>query len=63
MTALTGVLLDQRPDFKETWTSGSMLGRLSTPEEFRGPAIFLLSEASSFMTGSDLVVDGGHTAQ
>jgi len=33
--------------------------RIATPSEFRGPAIFLLSNASSFCTGSDLRVDGG----
>jgi NAD(P)-dependent dehydrogenase (short-subunit alcohol dehydrogenase family) len=62
MTALTGALLDQEPEYERTWLEGSLLGRLSTPNEFRGPVIFLLSDASSFMTGSDLVVDGGHTA-
>jgi NAD(P)-dependent dehydrogenase (short-subunit alcohol dehydrogenase family) len=39
-----------------------MLGRLVKPEEFRGAALFLLSDASSFMTGSSLIIDGGHTA-
>jgi NAD(P)-dependent dehydrogenase (short-subunit alcohol dehydrogenase family) len=35
------------------------MGRISTPEEYRGAAVFMLSDASSFMTGSDLIIDGG----
>ncbi|KAL4945629.1 hypothetical protein BDV06DRAFT_184406 [Aspergillus oleicola] len=46
---------------KGLMVGGSMLGRVSTPDEYRGPVVFLLSEASSFMTGGDLLVDGGHT--
>jgi NAD(P)-dependent dehydrogenase (short-subunit alcohol dehydrogenase family) len=61
-TAMTDGLLAERPDLEAEWLSGSMLNRLSTPDEFRGPVIFLLSQASSFMTGSDLTIDGGHTA-
>ena len=59
---MTDDLLAQRPDFHKQWLSGSMLERLSTPDEFRGPVIYLLSKASSFMTGADLIVDGGHTS-
>jgi NAD(P)-dependent dehydrogenase (short-subunit alcohol dehydrogenase family) len=61
-TALTDKLLQEQPALEELWLSGGMLERLSTPDEFRGPAIYLLSNASSFMTGADLKVDGGHTA-
>ncbi|WP_460603169.1 SDR family NAD(P)-dependent oxidoreductase [Jatrophihabitans fulvus] len=39
------------------------MNRWSQPEEYAGPAIFLASEASAFMTGQVLVVDGGYTAQ
>lgn len=47
---------------KETWEKENMLGRLSSPTEYRGAALFLLSDASGFMTGTSLVIDGGHTA-
>ncbi|RDW65175.1 hypothetical protein BP5796_09867 [Coleophoma crateriformis] len=44
------------------WSSDNMLNRLSFIDEYRGPVLYLLSDASSFMTAADLVVDGGHTS-
>ncbi|KAI5844350.1 short chain dehydrogenase/oxidoreductase-like protein [Tricharina praecox] len=55
-------LFTKFPEREAEWAGQNMMQRLSSPKEFRGAAVFLMSEASSFMTGSDLIIDGGHTA-
>jgi NAD(P)-dependent dehydrogenase (short-subunit alcohol dehydrogenase family) len=45
------------------WESLTPMGRMCTPEELIGATIYLASNASSFTTGSDLIVDGGYTAR
>ncbi|KAL0934424.1 Sorbose reductase SOU1 [Colletotrichum truncatum] len=50
------------PGLKEEWESHNMFGRLAEPNEFKGAGLFLMSNASTFMTGSNIVIDGGHTA-
>ncbi|KAL5359108.1 hypothetical protein BJX96DRAFT_54243 [Aspergillus floccosus] len=62
VTAMVEKLFEQFPERRDEWPKHNMLGRLSTPNEYRGAAVFLLSDASSFMTGSDLRIDGGHAA-
>jgi len=62
VTAMTEALFETHPERRREWGKGNMLNRLSTPDEYRGAAVFLLSDASSFMTGSDLRIDGGHCA-
>lgn len=53
---------EEVPGLRETWSNENMMGRLAETSEFKGAALFLLSNASSFMTGNNLVIDGGHTA-
>jgi len=62
VTQMVEALFVEYPERKEEWPKQNMLNRLSKPEEYRGAAVFLLSDASSFMTGSDLRIDGGHCA-
>ena len=48
------------PQYRDLFMSRMLLGRLGTPEDIIGPAVFLASGASSFMTGSTVLVDGGY---
>lgn len=62
MTPMVLKNFEEVPGLKEKWCRENMMGRLAETSEFKGAALFLLSKASSFMTGGNLVVDGGHTA-
>ncbi|KAK4227542.1 hypothetical protein QBC38DRAFT_477706 [Podospora fimiseda] len=61
LTALTKKILDDKPDLKQKWTSLIPQGRMGNSEDLMGPVTFLLSDASSYVTGADLRVDGGYT--
>jgi NAD(P)-dependent dehydrogenase (short-subunit alcohol dehydrogenase family) len=50
-----------RPEFKRHWIDDTPQQRAATPEEIAPSVVFLASPASSFMTGSVLVIDGGYT--
>ncbi|KAK4701422.1 hypothetical protein P7C70_g4806, partial [Phenoliferia sp. Uapishka_3] len=61
-TALTNQFLEKEPQYEQKWSNLNPLGRLGKIHEMRGPAVWLASDASSYCTGSDIIIAGGHTA-
>ncbi len=57
-----GVLGGQDEEFKRKFCSRVPMGRMAQAGDLRGPLLFLASPASSYVTGTELLVDGGYTA-
>jgi NAD(P)-dependent dehydrogenase (short-subunit alcohol dehydrogenase family) len=57
-----GVYTDQPDDFVDRLTNLIPMGRMARLDEYEAAVVFLVSDASAYMTGTNLVIDGGRTA-
>ncbi|KAI9446695.1 hypothetical protein H4582DRAFT_2108309 [Lactarius indigo] len=60
LTKLTRTILSKNPELKKTWEDLTPVGRLGELEDLDGAIVFLASDASRFMTGSEIRIDGGY---
>ena len=56
-----GIFVGQEKGFVEKLTKLIPMGRMASEDEYKAAIVFLISDASSYMTGSNLIIDGGRT--
>jgi NAD(P)-dependent dehydrogenase (short-subunit alcohol dehydrogenase family) len=57
-----GLYTNQDPQFVTRYATKTMLGRMANSTDLQGAIVFLASDASAYITGANLLVDGGYTA-
>ncbi|UZJ53135.1 hypothetical protein CBS101457_002455 [Exobasidium rhododendri] len=63
LTSLTRVMFEKSAhgaELRADWESKTPMGRMGQPEDLKGAAVYLASDASKYTTGTDLIVDGGY---
>jgi len=61
-TDLTKEVIESDPELAQEWISRIPMGRMATPEDLHGLAVYLASDASSYLTAQSIIIDGGYTA-
>lgn len=59
MTDMLETNMRENPGNRRLFEGSNMLGRIAKPEELNAAMVYLISEASSYVTANDLLVDGG----
>ena len=62
VTLTGGVYGDQNQGFVRRLTDLIPMGRMAGKDEYKAAIVFLVSDASAYMTGANLIMDGGRTA-
>jgi len=58
-----GFFNNQDPRFLDRYNARPFLGRMANEEDLKGVIVFLASDASAYVTGASIAVDGGYTAK
>jgi len=56
------VYSNQKSNFVKKYSAKTMVGRMANKNDYVGALLFLLSDSSSYMTGSNVIIDGGFTS-
>jgi len=59
VTEMTKFVAEKYPEAIESWNNSTMMARMGLPNELNGAVVYLMSKASSYTTGEDILVSGG----